>query len=99
MNVLAKPKGAMRSLAPAIVATSIFMSVAVMLFAGQSQPPPSAPAALYDETKVPQYTLPDPLVLLNGKKVTNSAIWREGRRPEVLKLFETNAYGRTLVGR
>ena len=57
------------------------------------------PPGQYDEAKVPQYTLPDPLLLLNGKKVTSTRTWRKKRRPEILKLFETNVYGRTMVGR
>ena len=57
------------------------------------------PPGQYDEAKVPPYTLPDPLLLLNGKKVTSTRTWRNKRRPEILKLFETNVYGRTMVGR
>jgi len=66
-------------------------------------PAPAAPAtpagANYDEARVPAYTLPDPLVLLNGKKVTDAKTWTRKRRPEILKLFETHVYGRAPVGR
>ena len=48
----------------------------------------------YDETRVPRYTLPDPLVLANGKKVKNAKIWWKKRRPEILKLFEEQVYGK-----
>lgn len=48
----------------------------------------------YDEAKVPPYTLPDPLVANGGEPVTTPEQWREQRRPEILKLFETNVYGR-----
>lgn len=48
----------------------------------------------YDESKVGTYTLPDPLKMNDGRKVTNSRLWRE-RRQEIIKLYETNVYGRT----
>jgi len=49
----------------------------------------------YDESKVGAYTLPDPLVLQNGERVRNADTWYQRRRPEILRLFETNVYGRT----
>src|SRR5205814_6077503 len=49
----------------------------------------------YDELKVPPYTLTDPLVLQNGQKVTTTREWTEKRRPEILRLFETEVYGRS----
>lgn len=49
----------------------------------------------YDESKVPEYTLPDPLVMLDGQEVANAEMWREKRRPEILRLFETHVYGRS----
>jgi hypothetical protein len=48
----------------------------------------------YSEEKVPAYSLPDPLVMASGEKVTTAQMWREKRRPEILKLYETEIYGR-----
>ncbi len=48
----------------------------------------------YDEAKVGAYTLPDPLVMMNGRKVASPRDWAK-RRQEILRLFETNVYGRT----
>jgi hypothetical protein len=48
----------------------------------------------YDESKVGTYTLPDPLTLLSGKKVTNTDTWIKKRRPEIVKLFEENQFGK-----
>jgi hypothetical protein len=48
----------------------------------------------YDEAKVGNYTLPDPLVLQNGKPVRDADTWLKQRRPEILKLYETEIYGR-----
>ena len=76
-----------------------FAATAVILLAQAPQLPPNYPKAQYDESKVPKYTLPDPLVMANGKRVKNARTWMEKRRPEILKLFETYVYGRTMAGR
>ncbi len=48
----------------------------------------------YDEAKVPPYKLPDPLVMANGSRVTDAAEWRSRRRPEILRMYESEIYGR-----
>lgn len=48
----------------------------------------------YDEALVGTYTLPDPLVMLSGKKVKNAKMWYAKRRPEILDLFYQFQYGR-----
>jgi len=52
------------------------------------------PKTNYDESKVPNYTLPDPLVLSSGERVADAATWHQKRRPEILRLFEKHVYGR-----
>lgn len=47
----------------------------------------------YDESKVPEYTLPDVLKTNTNTVVINKTTWEEVRRPEILKLFEDNIYG------
>src|SRR6476620_5140804 len=56
---------------------------------------PSAPnAANTDESKAsPFITLPDPLILENGKKVTDAKTWWEKRRPEIVEDFDKEIYG------
>jgi hypothetical protein len=49
----------------------------------------------YDESKVPQYTLPDPLVMADGERVADAKTWVAKRRPEILALFQTHVYGRS----
>ncbi|MDG3007366.1 glucuronyl esterase domain-containing protein [Paludisphaera mucosa] len=49
----------------------------------------------YDEAAVKPYTLPDPLRTAEGRGVTSPELWVKVRRPELLRLFETNVYGRT----
>ncbi|MEE2752474.1 MAG: acetylxylan esterase [Candidatus Latescibacterota bacterium] len=51
--------------------------------------------ANYDESLVPEYILPDPLVSNDGSPVSTPAEWRDKRRAEVLALFETYVYGKT----
>ncbi|MEM1094129.1 MAG: acetylxylan esterase [Bacteroidota bacterium] len=58
-----------------------------------------APAALaqethYDESRVPDYTLPDPLTFQDGRRVETAADW-PARRAEILRLFEQHVYGTT----
>lgn len=48
----------------------------------------------YDEAKVRPYTLPDPLKHANGAPVRDAKAWRETRRPEILRLYEGDIYGR-----
>jgi hypothetical protein len=48
----------------------------------------------YDESKVPKYVLPDPLLLGDGSKVTDVNMWQQRRRPEILRLFEQHVYGK-----
>ena len=48
----------------------------------------------YDESKVGPYTLPDPLTLTNGKPVRDARTWIDKRRPEIVRLFEENEYGK-----
>lgn len=53
------------------------------------------PDVNYDEAKVPAYTLPDPLTMESGARVTDASTWKARRRPEILKAFETLMYGRS----
>ncbi|MDA1045397.1 MAG: acetylxylan esterase [Verrucomicrobia bacterium] len=48
----------------------------------------------YEEAKVPKFNLPDPLICLDGTKVKDAEIWQNKRRPEILRLFEDEVYGR-----
>ncbi|MGV3602953.1 MAG: acetylxylan esterase [Dyadobacter fermentans] len=55
----------------------------------------TATAQNYDESKVGEYVLPDPLELQNGKKITSVKEWEKQRRPEILSLFKEHVYGRS----
>jgi hypothetical protein len=70
--------------------------ICILLVVGISSDMEGQPAgANYDESKVPAYLLHDPLVMADGTLVKTERQWKKERRPEILKLFETNVYGRT----
>ena len=47
----------------------------------------------YDESKVPEYSLPDPLKTSDGRDVTSAGEW-QARRAEILQFYEEQIYGR-----
>ena len=60
-----------------------------------SRPGAQQPPGNYDESKIPAYTLPDPLVMADGSKVSTPEVWTSRRRPELLDIFARDIYGRT----
>jgi hypothetical protein len=78
-----------------------FAIVAIVLghsaFAQVSDAPDAAVKGIpvnYTEAKVGTYTLPDPLTLADGQRVTDAETWMTKRRPEIVKLYEENQFGR-----
>ena len=62
---------------------------------GPSGNPKAPNAANVDESKATPYTsLPDPLVMNNGSKVTSARQWPK-RRAEIVEHFDREVYGRT----
>ena len=60
-----------------------------------SRNPQSPNAVNYDEAKAnPFPTLPDPLLLKNGTRVTSAKMWWDQRRPEIVEDFDREVYGR-----
>lgn len=49
---------------------------------------------IYEEENVPKYTLPDPLIAEDGTPIKTAKQWINQRRPEILKIFEEQVYGR-----
>ena len=60
---------------------------------GPSGNPRDPNAANTDEAKINSYTLPDPLVFNNGKKVTTPGQWKK-RKKELFGLFDREVYGK-----
>ncbi len=48
----------------------------------------------YDENKVPDFILPDPVTTFDGEKITTDTDWIEKRRPELFEFFENKVYGK-----
>jgi hypothetical protein len=74
------------------------IAISCTILSAQPKAPPSEVAGIpvnYDEAKVGTYTLPDPLVFADGKPVRDAKTWTEKRRPEIVRLFEENQYGRS----
>lgn len=60
---------------------------------GASGSPTGPNAANYDDAKVLPYTLPDPLLLTDGKPVHTAKVWWGQRRPQLVHLLEDSMYG------
>ena len=67
---------------------SILLLLTLPLFSQREKP-------IYDEAKIPAYTLPDPLMMEGGKNGTTREEWLKVARPKILSLFETHVYGKT----
>lgn len=62
---------------------------------GPSGDPAAPNYANTDESKASPYTtLPDPLIMNNGEKVTTPEMWWNDRRPEIVEDFDREVYGR-----
>jgi len=68
-------------------ATITLLLSSIIIFAQQDE-------INYDESKIPHYILPAPLVSINGNTISSSQDWVEKRRPEILQLFEHEIYGK-----
>jgi hypothetical protein len=82
--------------------TSILFTSAALLSSpsaqGQVEDRPDATianiAVNYTEAHIGTYTLPDPLKLPDGQPVKDARTWTELRRPELLKYYQSEIYGR-----
>ncbi len=81
------------NLSTSLLSLLLIAGVAIL---GTSRVADAQPAdANYDESKVPNYTLPDPLQALDGTPIKTPGDWERIRRPEILRLFESEVYGKT----
>lgn len=68
-----------------VIISVIFLLIFVLSYSQQ-------PIVNYDESKIPPYTLPDPLIFKDGTRVKSKTDW-ERRREELYKTFESEVYG------
>jgi hypothetical protein len=71
-----------------------FIILSILLFPGSSVFAQQQFVPNYDESKVPDFILPDVLRAENGTAVKNKRQWENMRRLEVLRLFEDHVYGK-----
>jgi hypothetical protein len=74
--------------------TRLLIATALALSALSAQ---VVPEANYDESKVGSYTLPDPLTLRNGRPVKDARTWNRERRPELVRIYEDQVFGKTVA--
>jgi hypothetical protein len=81
----------------AALASAIFLSLNPASGQRRNAPPTSVAGipVNYDESLVGGYTLPDPLLLSDGRRVRDAKTWYGKRRPEIVRLFEEHQFGRS----
>jgi hypothetical protein len=74
-----------------------FLGLLLVALAGAPQPSGAAEPddVNYSEERVPAYVLPDPLLALDGTRITDPAQWQKKRRPEILRLYQAHVFGRS----
>lgn len=75
-----------------ILSTTVLIAFSAML---TPLPAQSAPATNYDESKVGSLPIPDVLTATDGTKITDKETWLAKRRPELLRSFANEVYGKT----
>ena len=70
----------------------VALMLALFSFDGEAEAQPAG--FNYDESKVPEYVLPDPLVFASGDPVTSADDWAK-RRVELYDLFAREMFGVT----
>ena len=71
------------------IAFFVFLSLLIFKDAFAQQP-----NVIDDEANVPEYKLPDVLTRFNGGKVKSAKVWYKKQRPEILKKFTDEVYGK-----
>ncbi len=79
---------------PFTLSTNVaFASIALLLIASRSHVQTNDRRFPRPADLPVQSGLPDPLVMIDGRKVTSSEMWIKERRPELIRLFQHYMYG------
>lgn len=87
----------MEGMAPTRPLPVVLAALAAVCAAQIADYPPDTVAGIpvnYTEALAGSYTLPELLKLNDGTTVRDARTWREKRRPEIVRLFEENQFGR-----
>lgn len=81
----------------ASLVSALMLSLSVADGRAQNAPPTNVAGipVNYEEALVGTYSLPDPLLLADGRRVRDANAWNKKRRPEIVRLFEENQFGRS----
>ena len=82
-----------------LCSAALAVSCAVPLTVRAQPSTPALPVPNYDEAKVGNLPIPDVLTAEDGSHISSVADWQTKRRPELLRLFEKEVYGKTPEGK
>ena len=75
--------------------TLLTIFLAMLIYSDAQAATVIRPPMNLDESKIPPYVLPDPLLTKDGRNVDSAKLWNESRRPELLNLIAEEMYGKT----
>lgn len=75
-----------------IILLAVLLLTSVLVFSQQKKE--NDVDIIYDESKVPNYHLPELFVSAEGDTISNVNDWMNIRRPQILSLFGNLVYGR-----
>jgi len=73
---------------------TLLIYIALIATASMSGQNKNAPVN-YDESKVPTFEVPNPLICKDGRRIETAKQWEKMRRPELLRMFGELEYGVT----
>ena len=92
----ARPPLGVPSIRPGITIFYMLKRIAPLVLAACLRSTAQQPdVLLYDEAKVPKFTLPEVLALRSGERVRDAKSWNTRRRPEILAVYQTEVFGKS----